>query len=68
MLYLNKDLMKKQFGSYMTQFGMIMNIFKNMKYSDLNNVSEKEFGNDKVIYIFLYILFEYEKCSLDKKI
>ena len=49
MMYLNKDLMKKQFGSYMTQFGMIMNIIKNMKYSDLNNVSEKEFGNDEVI-------------------
>ena len=49
MMYLNKDLMKKQFGSYMTQFGMIMNIIKNMKYSDLNNVSEKEFGNDDVI-------------------
>ena len=47
MMYLNKDLMKKQFGNLMTQLGMIMKIIKNMKYTDLNNVTENEFGKDE---------------------
>ena len=49
MMYLNKDLMKKQFGNLITQLGMIMNIIKNMKYTDLNNVTENEFGKDENI-------------------
>ena len=47
MMYLNKDLMKKQFGNLMTQLGMIMKIIKNMNYTDLNNVTEIEFGKDE---------------------
>ena len=49
MLYLNKDLIKKQYGSLLTQIGVIIDIIKNMKFNDLNNVTEEEFGVDEVI-------------------
>ena len=46
-LFLNPDLSKKQFGILLTQMNMIMNIIKDMKYTDLIGVSEEQFGTDE---------------------
>ena len=46
-LYLDPDLSKKQYGILLTQICMIMNIIKDMKHSELINVSEKQFGKDE---------------------
>ena len=49
LLYLNKDLNKRQYGSILTQIGLITNIIKKMKYTDLNNVTKEQFGSDDEI-------------------
>jgi hypothetical protein len=48
-LFLNGDLTKKEHGMLITQIGMIINIIKGMKYSDLIGVTEKQFGKDEEI-------------------
>ena len=45
-LYINPELSKKQFGNMLTQLGMIMDIIINMKYNELINVTEEQFGKD----------------------
>ena len=49
LLYLNRDLNKRQYGSLLTQIGVITNIIKKMKYTDLNNVTKEQFGSDEEI-------------------
>jgi hypothetical protein len=46
-LYLDPELAKKQYGILLTQICMIMNIIKDMKYSDLIGVTEEQFGKDE---------------------
>ena len=46
-LFINPELSKKQFGNMLTQLGMVMNIIKNMKYNELINVTEEQFGKDE---------------------
>ena len=45
-LFLNDNLCKTQYGILLTQLYMIMNIIKDMKYTDLIDVSEEKFGKD----------------------
>ena len=49
LLYLNNDLKKSKYGSILTQIGLILDIIKNMKYNDLNNVTKEQFGVDEEI-------------------
>ena len=49
LLYLNSELSKKRYGSLLTQIGVILDIIKNMKYNELNNVTKEEFGEDEEI-------------------
>jgi hypothetical protein len=46
-LFLDPDLSKKEYGILLTQICMIMKIIKDMKYTELINVSEEEFGKDE---------------------
>ena len=46
-LFLNDNLCKTQYGILLTQLYMIMNIIKDMKYSDLIGVTEEQFGKDE---------------------
>ena len=46
-IYLDKELSKKQYGAILTQIGMIINIIKDMKYTELFNVTEEQFGFDE---------------------
>ena len=46
-LFINPELRKKQFGNMLTQIGMVMDIIKNMKYNELINVTEQQFGKDE---------------------
>ena len=46
-LFINPELSKKQFGNMLTQLGMVMDIIKNMKYNELINVTEQQFGKDE---------------------
>ena len=46
-IYLDKELSKKQYGAILTQIGMIINIISDMKYNDLFNVTEEQFGFDE---------------------
>ena len=45
-LYLDPELSKKQYGFFLTQINMVMNIIKDMKHTDLINVTEEQFGKD----------------------
>ena len=45
-IYMNQELGKKVYGSLLTQFNMVVNIIKDMKYNDLINVTKEQFGND----------------------
>ena len=45
-LYLDPELAKKHYGILLTQICMIMNIIKDMKYTDLIGVTEEQFGKD----------------------
>jgi len=49
MNFINKDLLKKQYGSLLTQIGVIKDIIKNMKYNELNDVTEEQFGVDEEV-------------------
>ena len=46
-LFLDPELSKKQFGILLTQICMIMNIIKDMKYTELIDVTEEQFGKDE---------------------
>jgi hypothetical protein len=46
-LFLNPRLAKKQYGILMSQIEMAKNIIFDMKYTDLMNVKEEEFGKDE---------------------
>ena len=46
-LFMSDALCKTQYGVTLTQFFMIMNIIKDMKYNELIGVSEKQFGRDE---------------------
>jgi hypothetical protein len=45
-LFVNGSLSKTQYGILLTQLYMIMNIIKDMKYTDLIDVTEDKFGKD----------------------
>ena len=46
-LLLNPELAKKQYGLLLSQMEMVKNFIVDMKYSDLINVTEEEFGKDE---------------------
>ena len=46
-LFINPELGKKQFGSMLTQLGMVINIINNMKYTELIGISKEQFGKDE---------------------
>ena len=48
-LFLNPRLAKKQYGILMSQIEMAKNIVFDMKYTDLMNVTEEEFGKDEEV-------------------
>ena len=45
--YLDKDLSKHSYGALLTQIGMVINIIKDMKYNELIDVTEEQFGFDE---------------------
>ena len=48
-LYLNSELAKMQYGIILSQIGLVIECIKKMKYTDLINISEEEFGIDEEI-------------------
>ena len=46
-LYLNSELAKTQYGIVLSQIGLVIEYIKNMKYNDLIDVSEEQFGKDE---------------------
>ena len=46
-LYLNTELAKTQYGIILSQIGLVIEVIKKMKYNDLINVSEEQFGKDE---------------------
>ena len=46
-LYLDSDLAKTQYGITLSQIGLVIECIKRLKYNDLINVSEEEFGKDE---------------------
>ena len=46
-LFLNSELAKRQYGVILTQIRLIIMIIKDMKYNDLIDVTEEEFGIDE---------------------
>ena len=48
MLYIDSESAKKQYGMLLTQMNMIVTIIENMKFNDLINVSEEDFGVDEI--------------------
>lgn len=47
-LYLIDVLRKKDFGSSLSQFSLIITFIKEMKYDDLVGITEEEFGMDEI--------------------
>ena len=47
-LYLNEMLKLKGFGASLSQFDLIINIVKGMKYDELVGVTEEQFGKDEI--------------------
>ena len=45
-MYINQELSKQNYGNLLTQLKMVINIIQNMKYNDLINVTEEQFGKD----------------------
>ena len=45
--YLNSNLLKKHTGYLLTQIGMVIKIICNMKYTQLQGVTEEQFGVDE---------------------
>ena len=48
-LYLNSELAKREYGIVLSQIGLVIEFIKKMKYNDLINVSEEQFGKDEII-------------------
>ena len=46
-LYLDPDLTKRQYGILLTQICMVINIIRDMKYTELIDVTEEQFGKDE---------------------
>ena len=46
-LYLDSELAKTQYGITLSQIGLVIEFIKRLKYNDLINVSEEEFGKDE---------------------
>ena len=46
-IYLDKDLSKRSYGALLTQIGLIIKIIKDMKYNELIDVTEEQFGFDE---------------------
>ena len=44
--YISPDLGKKYYGNVLAQFTMVIKIIKDMKYTDLINVTQEQFGKD----------------------
>ena len=44
--YINPDLDKKEYGLLLMQIGLAIKVIYDMKYTDLINVTEEQFGND----------------------
>ena len=44
--YINPELNKKEYGLLLMQIGMAIKVINDMKYTDLINVTEEQFGND----------------------
>ena len=44
--YINPELEKKEYGLLLMQIGMAIKVINDMKYTDLINVTEEQFGND----------------------
>ena len=47
-LYLIDILKKKDFGITLSQFNLIINLIKEMKYDELVGITEEEFGKDEI--------------------
>ena len=47
-LYLNSELAKTQLGITLSQVGLVVEVIKKLKYKDLINVSEEQFGKDEI--------------------
>ena len=47
-LYLNSDLAKTQYGVILSQIGLVIECIKKLKYDDLINVTEEQFGTDEI--------------------
>ena len=47
-LYLNSDLAKTQYGVILSQIGLVIECIKKLKYDDLINVTEEQFGKDEI--------------------
>ena len=47
--YINPELDKKQYGFLLMQIGVVIKIISNMKYTELKDVTEEEFGVDEEI-------------------
>ena len=47
-LYLNSNLAITQYGLILSRIGIVIERIKNLKYSDLINVSKEEFGKDEI--------------------
>ena len=47
--YINPELDKKQYGFLLMQIGVVIKIISNMKYDELKDVTEEEFGVDEKI-------------------
>ena len=50
-LYLNSGLAKREYGIVLSQIGLVIEFIKKMKFNDLINVSEEQFGKDENIEI-----------------
>ena len=44
--YINPDLEKKEYGLLLMQIGLAIQVINDMKFTDLINVTEEQFGND----------------------
>ena len=48
-MYLNSELAKKEYGIVLSQIGLVIEFIKKMKFNDLINASEEQFGKDEII-------------------
>ena len=45
-MFLNPELSKKEFGILLSQFGLVINVIKDMTYKDVINISQEEFESN----------------------